>query len=196
MSILITGFEAFGSRKTNNSFEIAKAFKNRDDVKVLCLPVSFADAHREVINQIEKQSFDIIIMLGETASTNDCLRLERVAINLKDSITTDNDGIAANEEILIEGAPNAYLTKFSIRKITHYLKGAGYPVKESNSAGTFICNSLYFHVLHYIETYKLTTKALFVHVPSTSQIISLDEMKNTVDEIFKISLTHIKTQSK
>ena len=61
MKILITGFEPFGSRKTNNSWEVVKTFKNRDQVKVLCLPVSFSRAHWGVIDQIEKQHFDIII---------------------------------------------------------------------------------------------------------------------------------------
>ncbi|MCH5236731.1 MAG: pyroglutamyl-peptidase I, partial [Muribaculaceae bacterium] len=76
----------------------------------------------------------------------------RVAINLKDSINTDNDDIIADEEIIIEGASNAYFTKFPVKKIASKLKEIGYPVKITNSAGTFVCNSLYFNILHYIET--------------------------------------------
>ena len=190
MTILITGFEPFGSRKTNNSWEVIKAFKNKDGVKVLCLPVSFSRAHNVVIDLLKKQSFDIIIMLGETSSTNDCLRLERVAINLKDSSNPDNDEVIADEEILIGNAPVAYFTKFPVKKIAGKLKEAGYLVKVTNSAGTFVCNGLYFNILHYIETNKLTIKALFIHVPATVQAISLEEMRNTVDEIIKISLSY------
>lgn len=190
MNILITGFEPFGSRKANNSWEVAKAFKNRNEIKVICLPVSFSRAHNIVIDLIKKQSFDLIIMLGETSSTNDYIRLERVAINLKDSINRDNDDIIADEEILIEDASPAYFTKIPLKKIAGKLKAIEYPVKISTSAGTFVCNSLYFHTLHYIEATKLTTKALFIHVPSTTQIIPLEEMKNIVKEIIKISLSY------
>ena len=157
MKILITGFEPFGSRKTNNSWEVAKAFRNRDEIKVLQLPVSFSRSHGLVIDQIEKQCYDLILMIGETSSTNDYLRLERVAINLKDSINTDNDEVIADEEILVEDASPAYFTKFPLKKIVAKLKESGYPAKISNSAGTFVCNSLYFNILHYIETNKLTT---------------------------------------
>ena len=190
MKILITGFEPFGSRKTNNSWEVAKAFRNRDEIKVLQLPVSFSRSHCLVIDQIEKQCYDIVLMLGETSSTNDYLRLERVAINLKDSINTDNDEVIADEEILVEDASPAYFTKFPLKKIVAKLKESGYPAKVSNSAGTFVCNSLYFNILHFIETNNLTTKALFLHVPSTTQIVSLEKMKKTLDEIIQISLSY------
>ena len=183
MKILITGFEPFGSRKTNNSWEVAKVFRNRDKIKVLQLPVSFSRSHGLVIDQIEKQCYDIILMLGETSSTNDYVRLERVAITLKDSINPDNDEVIADEEILIEDASTAYFTKFPLKKIAGKLKDAGYSVKVSNSAGTFVCNSLYFNILHYVETNKLTTKALFIHLPANTQVISLEEMKNTVAAI-------------
>lgn len=191
MNILITGFEPFGSRKMNNSWEVVKTFKNKDKVKVLCLPVSFSRAHQAVIDQIEKQHFDIIIMLGESSSTNDFLRLERVAINLKDSIIRDNDEAIADEEILIENGATAYFTKFPVKKTARKLKESGFSINLSNSAGTYVCNSLYYHILHYIDSNKLTTKALFVHVPATTKVISLEEMKNTLDEIIRISLSYI-----
>ena len=194
MTILITGFEPFGCHKTNNSWEVVKTFKNRDRVKVLCLPVSFSRSYCGVIDQIKKQSFDVIIMLGETSSTNDYVRLERVAINYKDSIKPDNDGILADDEEIITTAPKAYFTSFPIKKICEKIKDKGHKIKVTNSAGTFVCNSLYFNILHYIEVNQLSTKALFIHVPATKELISLEEMKNTLDEIIRISLLYKKEE--
>ena len=191
MNILITGFEPFGKRNKNNSWDVAKSFNGKESFTVLLLPVSFSGAYKEVIEEIEKHSYDIIIMIGETSSSVDHIRLERVAINFKDSINVDNDGIKADEEMIIQEAPNAYFTKFPLKKIVSQLKEAEYPVKVSNSAGTFVCNSLYFNILHYIETNQLNTKALFVHVPSNTQIISLEKMRNTVEEIIKISFSYV-----
>ena len=188
MNILITGFEPFSARKANNSWEVAKSFNEMESFTVLLLPVSFSRAYKEVIDEIEKHSYDIIIMIGETLSSIDHIRLERVAINFKDSVNGDNDGEKPDEEILINGAPVAYFTKFPVKKVARQLKEAGYPVKVTNSAGTFVCNSLYFNILHYIEANKLSTKALFLHVPSTTQFISIDEMKITLEEIIKVSL--------
>lgn len=190
MKVLLCGFEPFGEREVNNAWEVAKQFKGLEEIKVLKIPVSFQNAHEIVIEEINSNQYDSIIMLGETSFTLDNVRLERLAINYKDSVKPDNDGIFADDEEIISMAPKAYFTSFPVKRICENIKGKGHKIKVTNSTGTFVCNSLYYNILHYIETNKLKTKALFIHLPSSTQIISLEEMKNTLDEIIKISLTY------
>ena len=46
------------------------------------------------------------------------------------------------------------------------------PVELSNSAGTYVCNNLMYHVLHYIDNNKLDIKAGFIHVPYMTEQIT------------------------
>ena len=185
MRILITGFEPFGSRNINISGEVAKAFEGKENINVILLPVSFKQSHIKVIEAIDTNKYDIILLLGETSVTKDCIRLERLAINFMDSINPDNDGIYANEEKLIEEAPPAYFTKFPIKPISSSLREKGYKIKITNSAGTFVCNSLYFHVLHHIESHNLPQIALFIHLAASTEVISIEEMCQTIMELIK-----------
>lgn len=185
MNILISGFDPFGNRPVNVSWEIAKKFTGKDGVKVILLPVSFSNAHNSLINVVESKDYDLIIMMGETAASKDAVRLERVALNMKDSSMSDNEGKKGDEEEIIAGASKAYFTKFPVKKMTLALKEKGYKVKVTNSAGTFVCNSLYYNILHYLEDNKIQTKALFVHLPVSTEIVSLSEMESIIRDLIK-----------
>ena len=186
MKILLSGFEPFGDRSVNNSWEVAKEFDGASDIDVLKLPVSFNRAHRVVEEALKKQHYDFVLMLGETSATTDYVRMERLAINYKDSVKPDNDGIVANDEDLIDGAPKAYFTAFPIKKIFLDLKNKDHKIKVTNSTGIFVCNSTYYHILHYLSEHNLPQVALFVHLPVSTEIVSLDEMEQTVRELIEI----------
>lgn len=187
MKILVCGFEPFGQREENNAWEVVRRYEGADNIDVLKIPVSFERAHNVVIDVLNRNRYDFVIMVGETSFTPDNVRLERLAINYKDSIKPDNDGIFADDEEIITSAPKAYFTSFPVKKICEKIKERGHKIKVTNSTGTFVCNSLYFNILHYIEIYRLTTKALFIHVPAITEELSLDEIKNTIDEVIKIT---------
>ena len=183
MKILISGFEPFGDRSVNNSWEVAKEFDGASDIDVLKLPVSFNRAHRVVEEALKKQHYDLILMLGETSATTDFVRLERLAINYKDSVNPDNDGIVANDEELIVGAPKAYFSAFPVKKVAANLKQKGKKVKVTNSTGTYVCNSVYYNILHHLSETKTSIIALFLHLPVSTEIISISEMTQTVKDI-------------
>ena len=48
------------------------------------------------------------------------------------------------------------------------LNGAGIPAALSTSAGSYVCNDVYWHLLRQEAT--LGCRALFVHVPDTPQM--------------------------
>lgn len=183
MKILIGGFEPFGKRETNNAWEVAKQFQDISNIDILQIPVSFKRAHQVIIDALAKKQYDLILTLGETGFTNDYVRLERLAINYKDSVGPDNDGIKANDEELVAGAPKAYFTSFPVKKAVEVLKMQGHKVKVTNSTGTFVCNSLYYHLLRHLEENGSDTIALFLHLPVATDIISLKEMEDTVASI-------------
>ena len=190
MRTLITGFEPFGLRKANMSMEMARKFVGRSGVDVLLLPVSFSRAPRLMSEQLRLVPYDWVIMLGETSATKDCIRLERVAVNLKDSVGADNDEVVADEEPIQPNGPNAYFTNVPIKQWCVQLGAEGYKVKVSNTAGTFVCNCLYYSVLQYIRRHRSPTRAVFVHLPASNEEISFDEMHRTIDAIILRTYPH------
>lgn len=183
MNVLISGFAPFGGREVNNSWEIAKHFREYDEIDVKSVPVSFKKAHIVIIDALRYKKYDLILMLGETSLTNDYVRLERLAINYMDSTTPDNEGYIANDEELVRNAPKAYFSTIPIKKITSFLKELGYKVKISNSTGTFVCNSLYYNVLRYLGENRDSTPALFLHLPVRTNIVSKEEMERIITSI-------------
>lgn len=180
MKILISGFEPFGGREVNNSWEIAKRFGACADIDVTGVPVSFTTAHDVIIGALRRKKYDLVIMLGETSYTSEYVRLERLAINYRDSVKPDNEGYIANDEELVENAPKAYFSTIPVKEYTTYLKGLGYKVKATNSTGTFVCNSLYYQVLRYIDENGSDTAALFLHLPVDTNIVTLEEMEGII----------------
>ena len=183
MRTLLTGFEPFGNRKINNSWDVARHFEGMENIDVVRVPVSFGRAPKVVIDALKCKKYDLILMLGETGVTKDKIRLERVALNFMDSSIADNDGIVADEEELISGAVSAYFTSFPIKLVAGKLVKKGYKVKVTNSAGTFVCNSLYYHILRHLEENGGHTAALFIHLPAETTILSIEEMKDTISSI-------------
>ena len=186
MRSLICGFEPFGERDINNAWEIAKRFEGILETDIIKLPVSFEKSYSEIIEALHKNQYDLVIIMGETGFTTDYVRLERLAINYKDSLKPDNDGVTADDEEVIIDAPKAYFTRFPIKKVFLDLKEKGYKIKVTNSTGTFVCNSTYYHVLHHISEHALSQIALFVHLPVSTEIVSLDEMEQTIKELIEI----------
>ena len=186
MRLLITGFEPFGSRNINISWEVAKAFEGKENISVIQLPVSFSKAHKLVIEEMSKANYTSIIMLGETSVTSDFIRLERIAINLKDAKSADNDGEIADEEPICQGSPTAFLSNFPIKNLCNNLNKEDFKIKISNSAGTFVCNCLYYNLLKHITENSLSTKALFIHFPASEESIDKEKKIKTVDYIINI----------
>ena len=96
MRVLVTGFEPFGGYSENSSWEVAQkvascAIKGAEVVAEQ-LPVSFARVADALQAMVEQHTPDLIIMLGQSAVA-DRIKLERVALNMKDSAMGDNDGV-------------------------------------------------------------------------------------------------------
>ena len=146
MNILITAFEPFGGRSKNQSHAVAETLAvGGCNLDVILLPVSFENAPTNVVS---------------AASAKYYVRLERLALIFMDSERADNTGRIAGEDTIIPQAPIAYLTGFPIKIVYRDLKGKGYNVKISNSAGTFVCNSLYYNILH-----LLNKNGIFLAIP-------------------------------
>lgn len=166
MKVLITGFEPFGGYSYNSSWEVACRVSTTcvEGVEVFAeqLPVSFQRVEGVLRDAVEIHRPDVLIMLGQSALA-DGVRLERVALNMMDSVMEDNDGYKPCEEIIYEGENNALFTTMPIKQLYKALADCAIPAKISNSAGLYVCNRTYYGALRLCN--ERAIKAIFVHLP-------------------------------
>ena len=165
MQILLTGFEPFGNYKVNSSWAVAEkvAACGFEGVSVALLPVTFAGVAVALRKAVQEHTPETIIMLGQSAGI-DYIKLERVAINMMDSASADNDGFSPDEEPICPGSEAALFTNTRVKELCRAIEEQGIAAKVSNSAGLYVCNRLYYEALTICKE-NPDMKALFVHLP-------------------------------
>jgi len=174
--VLLTAFEPFAGEIINPSLEAARQIERVEFpgavVRIAELPV---DRHRAIaiaLEIIRAYRPDVVIMLGE-AGGRFRVNPERVAINIDDFRIPDNAGNQPKDEPIIEGGPAAYFSTLPIRSIVERIAAERIPVAISNTAGTYLCNRLFYSVMHEIDAQGWETRAGFIHLPYLhDQVIS------------------------
>ena len=165
--LLVTGFEPFRNYKENSSWAVAEkvAACSVEGVEVITclLPVSFAGVASALRKAVAECCPDVVLMLGQAAGI-DYIKLERIAINMMDSMAADNDGFIPDEEPVITGGAAALFTNTNIKGLRKAIEEMGIVAKVSNSAGLYVCNRLYYEALQLCNE-RPGMKALFVHLP-------------------------------
>ena len=167
LKVLITGFEPFGKYPENSSWATAQHVVAQGvqgvELFLRMLPVSFERVASALHGAVEETHPDLIVMLGQ-AALSEKVRLERIAINLMDAKSADNDGMVPDEAPIYPNAPAALFTKLPVKKLCAFMVEQGLPVVVSNSCGLFVCNRLYYEALRLCE-HTPNMKAIFVHLP-------------------------------
>ena len=162
--VLISGFQPFSSHAENSSQIIAELFKEVDlhgfEIRSIVLPVTFISSFEHLKTEIENFDPDYVICLG-LAGERTSITIERVAINLIHSKVPDNDGVTHYDQAIIQNGPAAYFSTLPLKAIRE-LKTI-FPVEESYSAGTYVCNNLMYLVLNFLKGSDV--KAGFIHLP-------------------------------
>lgn len=165
-TILLTGFEPFNKASVNPSWEAVKELKGwRGDgfaVEVRQLPCVFGMANRVMAGLLEELKPDVVIAVGQAGGRPE-LSVERVAINVDDASIADNEGQQPVDEPIVAGAPNAYFSTLPIKAIVHEMRERGLRAGVSQTAGTFVCNHVFYGLLHH--TLGTEVRAGFIHVP-------------------------------
>ncbi len=164
--ILLTGFEPFNGEEINPSWELVKTLNNKilSDFEIISeqIPTVFNKSAKVLKQYIDKYQPKIIICFGQAGGSQG-VRLERVAINLDDASISDNDGNQPVDKTILENGPNAYFTKLPVRQISQELNNVSIPNFLSLSAGSYVCNHLFFHLMNEIKSTE--TIGGFIHIP-------------------------------
>jgi pyroglutamyl-peptidase len=181
MSLLLTGFEAFGHTPINPAEQVARSLDNTivGDSKIVSriVPNVFFKAIDVVRAAIEEVSPAVVVMMGEYGGRA-AITIERIAHNLNDSTRyslVDNDGRALQDQPTVSGGPVAYYSTLPIRAMVKAMREAGIPSDISDTPGTFCCNHLMYGILHYIATKGLQIRAGWIHLPYLPSTAALAE---------------------
>jgi pyroglutamyl-peptidase len=95
------------------------------------------------------------------------LSLERIAINVDDAPIADNTGAQPVDTPVAPGAPAAYFSSLPIKAMLSALRREGLSAEVSQTAGTFVCNHVFYGLMHALATRPALrhTRGGFVHVP-------------------------------
>ena len=173
MNIIVTGFEPFGNRDRNASWD---AVRDLQGVRTVLLPVSFSRA-AAMVRELAAKEPDAVICVGE-AGGRAAISLERVAINLMDARIPDNDGRMPKDEPVCPGRPAGWFATLPLRRM---MARTRVPTELSCTAGTYVCNAVFYALMDEIDRRGSAVKGGFIHVPAsgmeTAQIRrALEEM--------------------
>jgi len=160
-TVLLTGFEPFGTATSNPSGEIVKQISG-DNIITAILPVAYEGSAERLLEVIAEHNPDVVICLGQAEGRTQ-ITPEKVAINLGDARLADNEGVLRNDVKILENGPDAYFTTLPINKMVEAITAKGVPTTVSLSAGAVVCN----HVFYVAKKKSAGTKVRsgFVHVP-------------------------------
>ena len=159
--ILVTGFEPFATSSLNPSGEIVKALIG-DDLVTAILPVVFGQASAQLRELINLHKPIAVLCLGQ-AEGRSVMTPERIAINLDDARIADNAGNQPLEQRIIADGPDGHFSTLPIEKMVVSMKAAGIPASISLSAGTFVCNHIFYVLQDYLKDSSVNSG--FMHVP-------------------------------
>jgi pyroglutamyl-peptidase len=164
--ILVTGFEPFGGQSLNPSWEVARALHGLQlqgaQVVAVQLPCVFAQALPALQQALMQHTPDIVLALGQAEGRCD-LSVERIAINVMDARIPDNAGAQPIDVPVIAGGPASYLSTLPIKSLVAGLRASGFPASVSQTAGTFVCNQVFYALQHTLAGQGVHSG--FVHLP-------------------------------
>ncbi|MBL9191726.1 MAG: pyroglutamyl-peptidase I [Opitutaceae bacterium] len=168
--VLVTGFEPFGGETVNPSALIASSLDGEevDGAWIVgrVLPCVFDEAASRLTAWVDECDPQVVLCLGQAGGRTG-ITVERVAINLDDARIPDNRGAQPVDRPIVRGAPVGYWSTLPIKAMVSDLREAGVPASVSQTAGTFVCNHVFYSLMHHLAARPAEGRiaAGFVHVP-------------------------------
>jgi len=167
-TILLTGFEPFDGEAENPSWEAVRPLDGEriDGCRVVArlMPCVFGEAIDKLEGEIAALDPQIVICVGQAGGRAE-ISIERVAINLNDARIPDNAGAQPIDRPIAPEGPAAYFASLPVKAIVRELHAAGIPAGPSHTAGTFVCNHIFYGAAHLRAKGRLQFRAGFIHVP-------------------------------
>ena len=197
--VLLTGFEAFGGESINPSWFAVKTLHGKQiaghRIVSAQLPTVFGAALVTLNALLDQHRPALVICVGQ-AGGRSALSLERVAINVDDARIADNAGARPVDSPVIAGAPPAYFSTLPIKAMFLALQQAGMTAEVSQTAGTFVCNHVFYGLMHGLATRRglKHSRGGFIHVPWLAEqgrpCMALEDITRGIQLAVRTALAH------
>ncbi|MFH8405808.1 pyroglutamyl-peptidase I [Streptomyces sp. NPDC018019] len=166
--VLLTGFEPFDGEPTNPSWEAVRAAAAAPpdglEFATAELPCVYGRSRTALREAVAAHDPDLVLCVGQAGGRPD-LTVERIAVNLDDARIPDTSGAQPIDEAIVPGGPAAYFAALPVKACVAAVREAGLPASVSHTAGTFVCNHVFYDLMHLIATERPALRGGFVHVP-------------------------------
>ena len=169
-TVLVTGFEPFGGAAVNPSWMAAQALHGRivagHRLIGAQLPTQFGRSLQVLRDLLHRHHPALVVCTGQ-AGGRGALSLERVAINVDDARIADTAGAQPVDAPVVPGGPSAYFSSLPIKAMLASLLAEGINAEVSQTAGTFVCNHVFYGLMHELATRHdlRRTRGGLVHLP-------------------------------
>lgn len=165
--ILMTGFEPFGGRSINSSWESVSKLDGAELIEgfkivAVQLPVNWDRADDILREAIDLYQPILVINVGQ--GVHQSISLELNAKNHNGTIP-DNASSLADSEVISEKGPDTYISDLELDLMLDALIETSIPARISTSAGSYLCNFVSYHSYDYLSEVNPAARTFFVHVP-------------------------------
>ncbi|MBG6146558.1 pyroglutamyl-peptidase [Labrenzia sp. EL_142] len=179
-TILLTGFEAFGTTPVNPAEKVARHLDGEtvEGARIVSsvIPNTFFVCIDAVKAAMAQSGADAVVMMGEFGGRA-TITVERFALNFNDARRyglKDNAGVSLQDKPTALEGPLAYQSTLPLRAMVKAMRDGGVPADISDAAGTFCCNHLFYGVLHHLAQTNRTTPAGWIHLPHLPEVAAMD----------------------
>jgi pyroglutamyl-peptidase len=188
--VLISGFKPFGGATLNPSELLINVLEREHipgvELFTAVLPVEFDRSTEILLEKIKQVQPELVIAFGQ-AEGRTAITPEKIAINLDDARIPDNSGDQRRNQAIDENGMDGYFSTLPIDAMVNAMKHAGHPAEISLSAGTFVCNHIFYQLQKSLRDSGI--RSGFVHLPlATEQSAEFPE-KFTMDLETMVSAT-------
>ncbi|WP_082124242.1 pyroglutamyl-peptidase I [Lysobacter capsici] len=169
-TVLLTGFAPFGGESGNPSWDAVRLLDGEiiagHRIATRCLSVTFDQSLRELDDAISALRPALVLCVGQAGGRAQ-LSIERIAINVDDARIPDNLGAQPIDRAIAADGPAAYFSNLPIKAMLAAVRAAGIPAEISQTAGTYVCNHVFYGLMHRLHERDDTVgvRGGFVHIP-------------------------------
>lgn len=174
--ILITGFEPFGDEATNPSWDAVATLPDAvlgHALHKLRLPVSYGRCF-DALHAAIGADCRAVICVGQAGGRTG-ITPEQVALARQHAGLADGDGVLQSHAPMPLDTAPAYYSTLPNAAMVDAMRAAGIPAAISYHAGTYVCNTLLYRLMQYIEAEDLPMLGGFIHVPFASEQVAARE---------------------
>jgi pyroglutamyl-peptidase len=165
--VLLTGFAPFGGETVNPSWQAVAALDGTSAagyrIVARQLPVEFGTSLSALRHAIQETAPALVLCVGQAGGRSQ-LSIERIAVNVDDARIADNAGnLPVDAPVIVDG-PAAYFATLPIKAILAEVRAAGIPAEISQTAGTYVCNHVFYGLMHALRDAS-GVRGGFIHIP-------------------------------